>query len=174
MSRTFHGAFRPALLLAATAMALVAVADPVAGAPAVGAHVNSASSTTPHHQNGRKILPVGARVVRAAAAQAGDPYVYGAAGPNAFDCSGLSLFAYRIAAHKQLPHNSAAQQGSTRRITARAARRGDLVFFHDGGGSVYHVAIFAGRGNVWHAPYPGASVRREHIWTSAVTYGRVR
>lgn len=53
------------------------------------------------------------------------------------------------------------------------ARRGDLVFFYDNGG-VYHVAIFAGRGRVWHAPHSGTRVHRQHIWTSNVFFGRVR
>ena len=52
-------------------------------------------------------------------------------------------------------------------------RRGDLVFFTSRG-SVYHVAIYAGHGYIWHAPYSGARVRRDHIWTSSVFYGRVR
>lgn len=112
------------------------------------------------------------RALRVAAAQIGDPYVYGASGPNAFDCSGLTSYAYRVADGKHLPHNSGAQQGSTRRVSAAQARPGDLVFFHDGGG-VYHVAIYAGNHTIIHAPYPGQRVKRERIWTSAVTYGRV-
>ena len=111
-------------------------------------------------------------MLRVALAQSGDRYVYGGTGPNAFDCSGLTAFAYRIATGKHLPHSSSAQQGSTRRISAHEARPGDLVFFHDGG-HVYHVAIYAGHHTIVHAPYPGQRVKRERIWTSAVTYGRV-
>jgi cell wall-associated NlpC family hydrolase len=114
-----------------------------------------------------------ARVLRVARAQTGDRYAYGAAGPSAFDCSGLTSYVYRVATGRRLPHSSSAQQGSTRRISAGSARPGDLVFFHDGG-HVYHVAIYAGRHTIIHAPYPGQRVKRERIWTSAVTYGRVR
>lgn len=114
-----------------------------------------------------------ARVLRIAQHQAGDPYRYGAAGPGSFDCSGLTSYVYRIATGKHLPHNAAAQQGRTHRISARDARPGDLVFFHDGGG-IYHVAIYAGHGKIWHAPFSGARVRKERIWTSSVYYGRVR
>ena len=69
--------------------------------------------------------------------QIGDPYVYGAAGPNAFDCSGLVYFSYRTpalgAAYLDRPG------GSRPPHPARAhLRRGDLMFFDDGGG-VYHV-----------------------------------
>jgi len=113
-----------------------------------------------------------ARVLRVARHQLGDRYRYGAIGPNAFDCSGLTAYAYRKATGKHLPHNSSAQRGHTRRISARAARPGDLVFFHHGG-HIYHVAIYAGHHTVIHAPYPGQRVKRERIWTSAVTYGRV-
>jgi cell wall-associated NlpC family hydrolase len=114
----------------------------------------------------------GRRVISLARSQAGKPYVYGAAGPNAYDCSGLTMWVYRHV-HVNLPHNSAAQAGRTRRISRAAARPGDLVFFTDGGG-VYHVAIYAGHNAVWHAPYSGERVRRERIWTSSVFFGRVR
>ena len=65
-----------------------------------------------------------ARVLRVARAQKGDPYRYGAAGPNAFDCSGLTKFVFRKAAHKKLPRTSRAQYGAAKRIRARAARPG--------------------------------------------------
>lgn len=113
------------------------------------------------------------RVLGVAAAQAGDPYVYGAAGPNAFDCSGLTSFVYRVAAGRMLPHSSSAQYGSTMRISRQAARPGDLVFFHSGS-SVYHVAIFTGGNGIIHASRPGVPVTRAQIWTSAVSFGRVR
>lgn len=113
------------------------------------------------------------RVVGVAAAQTGDPYVYGAAGPNAFDCSGLTSFAYRVGAGKRLPHSSSAQRAMTARISRAAARPGDLVFFHSGSG-VYHVGIFAGGNSLIHSSKPGVPVSRSQIWTSAVSFGRVR
>lgn len=102
----------------------------------------------------------------------GSPYAYGAVGPGRFDCSGLTRWAY---AHvgKSLPHSSSAQVSRVHRIQRSNARRGDLVFFYSHGG-VYHVGIFAGHGNVWHAPYSGTRVRRDHIWTHAVFFGRVK
>lgn len=113
------------------------------------------------------------RVMGVAAAQAGDRYVYGAVGPNAFDCSGLTSFVYRVAAGRILPHSSAAQAGVTQRITRAAARPGDLVFFH-GPSGIYHVGIFAGGNSLIHASKPGVPVGRAQIWSSAVSFGRVR
>jgi cell wall-associated NlpC family hydrolase len=102
----------------------------------------------------------------------GSPYRYGGSGPHRFDCSGLTRWVY---AHlgKSLPHSSSAQANKVRRVSRSHARRGDLVFFYDHG-AVYHVGIFAGHGRVWHAPHSGTHVRRDHIWTSHVFFGRVR
>jgi cell wall-associated NlpC family hydrolase len=103
----------------------------------------------------------------------GSPYRYGATGPHRFDCSGLTRWVYARVG-KSLPHSSSAQVHDVQRIWHRSnVRRGDLVFFTSRG-SVYHVAIYAGHGYIWHAPYSGARVRRDHIWTSSVFYGRVR
>jgi cell wall-associated NlpC family hydrolase len=111
-----------------------------------------------------------ARALSAAASKQGDPYRYGAVGPDSFDCSGLTLFAYRQAG-AQLPRTAQAQYDSAHHIPSSDRLPGDLVFFHDGR-RVYHVAIYAGNDQVWHAPHPGANVRLEHIWTDAVWYGR--
>jgi cell wall-associated NlpC family hydrolase len=103
----------------------------------------------------------------------GSPYRYGATGPHRFDCSGLTRWVYARVG-KSLPHSSSRQVSRVDRVWHRRnVRRGDLVFFTSRG-SVYHVAIYAGHGYIWHAPYSGARVRRDHIWTSSVFYGRVR
>lgn len=98
----------------------------------------------------------------------------GATGPYRFDCSGLTLYSFKQAG-EQLPRTAAAQYNRTTHISAGSRRAGDLVFFHSGssGASVYHVGIYAGDGNIWHAPKTGSTVRLEHIWTSGVWYGRV-
>jgi len=105
--------------------------------------------------------------MRIASAQAGDPYRYGAAGPNAFDCSGLVYFATHRAGFTRVPRTSSAQSHFMRRIARPNMRPGDFVFFHNSGG-VYHVAIFTGWKNgrrvILHAPYSGTRVRREAIW----------
>jgi len=108
--------------------------------------------------------------------QTGDPYAWGATGPNAFDCSGLTSYAYHRAG-LSLPRTSAAQAGAVRRISHSQMRKGDLVFFSSGG-HVYHVGLYVGRRGgddlVLHAPYPGASVRTEAIWTGSWFGGTLR
>lgn len=116
------------------------------------------------------------RALAVAARQQGDPYRYGATGPNAFDCSGLMLYSFR-AAGLHLPRTSAAQAGAVRHISRAKMRRGDLVFFTSGG-HVYHVGIFDGwrhgRRVIIHAPHTGTSVRKEAIWTNSWFPGTMR
>ncbi len=108
--------------------------------------------------------------------QKGDPYVYGADGPNAFDCSGLVYYAYHKAGFTNVPRTAAQQASAARRISPSSMRRGDLVFFY-GSGGVYHVGVYAGVKNgqrmIIHAPRPGSSVKREPIWTSSWFPGRL-
>ncbi len=108
-------------------------------------------------------------ILALAANEAGDPYVYGAAGPDAFDCSGYTQYVFAQVGIA-LPHSSSAQAATAQRITD--PQPGDLVFF-TGSGGVYHVAIYAGDGMIWHAPHSGAVVSLEPIWTGSVFYGRV-
>jgi cell wall-associated NlpC family hydrolase len=114
----------------------------------------------------------GRKVIRQAKAKAGRPYVYGAVGPNAFDCSGLVLYVM----HKMreyLPRTADQQYHATRKISRSRAVPGDLVFFHHSYGHVYHVGIYAGQGMIWHAPHTGDHVRLAPIFSSRVTFGRV-
>lgn len=111
----------------------------------------------------------GARIVELVSREAGKPYVYGAAGPDAFDCSGLTMYVFAQLGIS-LPHSAAAQAAMAQPVSDPQV--GDLVFFGAAGG-VYHVAIYAGDGYVWHAPHPGTVVSKEKIWTSDVFYGRV-
>ncbi|WP_034087365.1 C40 family peptidase [Streptacidiphilus albus] len=112
------------------------------------------------------------RALTIAASKHGDPYIYGAQGPNAFDCSGLTYYSFKHAG-RRLPRTAQAQYDSVEHISRRSLRPGDLVFFHDGD-YVYHVGIYAGNNRIWHSPHPGAYVRLERIWTSEVWYGRIR
>jgi len=118
-----------------------------------------------------------AKAMSIAAAQKGDPYGYGASGPNRFDCSGLVLYSFRRAGFRGIPRTSSAQAGWARHVPRAQLRRGDLVFFTSGG-HVYHVGVFAGRKNgnpqVLHSPYSGARVRTERIWTGSWFGGTVR
>ena len=109
--------------------------------------------------------------------QKGDPYRYGAAGPGAFDCSGLTYFAFRRAGFGHIPRTSSAQAGFAHRISRANMKRGDLMFFYDGGG-VYHVGVFAGAAKgkryVLHAPYSGTRVRTDRVWTARWFPGTLR
>lgn len=114
---------------------------------------------------------VSVHALRVAASKGGSPYRYGAQGPHAFDCSGLTLYSFKRAG-RALPRTAAAQYSRTRHIPAASRRRGDLVFFYSRSG-IYHVGIYAGRGRMWHAPKAGSVVRLERIWSRSVWYGRV-
>ncbi|MGW1041299.1 NlpC/P60 family protein [Streptomyces sp. NPDC002547] len=85
----------------------------------------------------------------------GSPYVWGATGPNAFDCSGLVQAAYRSAG-VSLPRTTYAQIGAGHRVSRSELLPGDLVFFYSG---VSHVGIYVGNGQMIHAPNPSAPVR---------------
>ena len=112
------------------------------------------------------------RVMKVARHQKGDPYVYGAAGPNAFDCSGLTMYVYKRATGISLQHTATSQFRKGDRISRKQARPGDLVFFHNSGG-IYHAAIYAGKGQVLHASRPGTNVKTDPIWTNSVYYARL-
>lgn len=118
----------------------------------------------------RRGLPLARRAFNAALTRAGKPYSYGAAGPNAFDCSGLTSWAYAQAG-KRLPRTSSAQAGATIRVAR--PQIGDLVFFHNGG-NIYHVALWAGPGQVFGSSQSGTPVGRARIWSSSIFFGRVR
>jgi len=104
--------------------------------------------------------------------QKGKPYRYGAAGPRAFDCSGLVQFVYRRALGERLPRSAAAQYHASKHIRRSSLRVGDLVFVINGG-YISHVGIYAGHGYWWVAPHTGTVVKYQKIYTSHVVYGRV-
>jgi cell wall-associated NlpC family hydrolase len=89
--------------------------------------------------------------VAAAESRLGDPYVWGAAGPNSFDCSGLVMWAWAHAG-VSLPHFSGGQYASTQHISMSQLQPGDLVFPADTG---QHVAMYIGGGQIIEAPHTG-------------------
>jgi cell wall-associated NlpC family hydrolase len=97
--------------------------------------------------------------VQYALAQVGDAYVYGAAGPSAFDCSGLTMMAW-AAAGVSLPHSSGAQMGSGTPVSSSDLQPGDLVFYYS---PVSHVGIYVGNGMVVHAANPSTGVRTDPV-----------
>jgi len=110
----------------------------------------------------------GGAAVAAAMTKLGDPYVWAAAGPNAFDCSGLTMWAWAQAG-VSLPHYSGAQYSSTTHISMSELQPGDLVFFSDTGA---HEAMYIGGGQIIEAPYTGASVRIEPLYSQFVLASR--
>ncbi|MGW0982717.1 NlpC/P60 family protein [Streptomyces xiamenensis] len=101
----------------------------------------------------------GATALAAAHSALGSPYAWGAAGPNSFDCSGLTQWAYRQAGIS-LPRTSQAQAAAGTAVPLSAAQPGDLVVYR---GDASHIALYVGGGQVIHAPYPGAQVRMELV-----------
>jgi cell wall-associated NlpC family hydrolase len=93
--------------------------------------------------------------VRYALAQVGDAYVYGAAGPSAFDCSGLTMMAWAQAG-VSLPHSSGAQMGSGSHVSQSQLQPGDLVFYYS---PVSHVGIYIGNGQIVNAENPSVGVK---------------
>ncbi|MEV5874794.1 C40 family peptidase [Streptomyces sp. NPDC052101] len=143
---------------AGTASALTLAA--VGGSIAVPGLATDASAAT-----------LATKALQVAASKKGAPYQYGATGPRRFDCSGLTLYSFKKAG-KTLPRTAAQQYNKTHHISAGSRQAGDLVFFHSGS-YVYHVGIYAGHGQIWHAPRTGDVVRLQKIWTKSVWYGRV-
>ncbi|MFH9422765.1 NlpC/P60 family protein [Streptomyces sp. NPDC017529] len=110
----------------------------------------------------------GAAALSAAASKIGSPYVWGATGPSSFDCSGLTSWAYQQAG-QSLPRTSQAQANAGTRIGSQSALKpGDLVLFY---GDLHHIGLYAGNGQVLHAPKPGASVRYESINNMPFQFG---
>jgi cell wall-associated NlpC family hydrolase len=108
--------------------------------------------------------------VRYAYGAIGKPYVWAADGPDGYDCSGLTLAAWR-AAGKSLPHNAAMQWDVVAHISRGSLQPGDLVFYSGLG----HVALYVGSGKVIHAPTFGESVKIASVdMMSPYGYGRVR
>ncbi|MEU2710980.1 NlpC/P60 family protein [Streptomyces sp. NPDC007205] len=100
------------------------------------------------------------KAIAFARAQIGKPYVWGATGPDSYDCSGLTQGAWR-AAGVTLPRTTYDQVDAGTTVSLANARPGDLVFFYD---DISHVGVYIGNGMMIHAPKPGAYVREESIY----------
>lgn len=96
-------------------------------------------------------------VVSAAQSQIGKPYVWGATGPNAYDCSGLVQYAYSQAG-KNVGRTTYQQAGAGQHIAVSQAQAGDILMWGD-----YHDAIYVGNNQYVHAPQPGQNVTQASI-----------
>ncbi|MBW4041359.1 MAG: C40 family peptidase [Acidobacteria bacterium] len=97
----------------------------------------------------------------------GVPYVFGGADPSGFDCSGFVMFVYAQYG-VSLPHSVHAQDAIGTPISQADAQPGDIVVFDNDA----HDGFYAGNGMILHAPYPGARVRVQKLWTTAVHFER--
>jgi cell wall-associated NlpC family hydrolase len=109
-----------------------------------------------------------AAAVAYARAQVGKPYCYGGAGPSCFDCSGLTMMAWRQAGIS-LPHSSGSQYNVGRRISASELQPGDLIFYYS---PISHVSIYIGGGQRISATHTGDYVRVQSLGSSIVGYSR--
>jgi peptidoglycan DL-endopeptidase CwlO len=104
-----------------------------------------------------------------ACGEVGKPYVWGAAGPSAYDCSGITLVAWQQAG-VFLPHNAAAQRRSMQYVNRADLQIGDLVFYYN---DLSHVAIYVSDGKIINAPQPGDVVRMMSMETAPIhSFGR--
>ena len=110
-----------------------------------------------------------------ARAQLGEPYVWGADGPDSWDCSGLTMGAW-AAGGTYLPHYSVAQYEQSTPISPSSLQPGDLVFWGSSSSpsSIFHVALYIGGGQIIHAPRTGRPVSQEsmYYWTTPNFYAR--
>ncbi|HET9779416.1 MAG TPA: C40 family peptidase, partial [Propionibacteriaceae bacterium] len=110
----------------------------------------------------------GAEALAYAKAQLGEPYVRGGDGPSSWDCSGLTSAAWGSVG-VSLPHSSGQQYNRGVSVDKADLQLGDLVFFYN---DISHVGLYAGNGQVIHAPRPGKSV--EYIKMSYMPYAGAR
>ena len=111
------------------------------------------------------VKATGAKVIREAARHKGARYVFGSAGPRTFDCSGYTMYVYRKAAGKKLPHKANSQQRYGKAVSKSNKKVGDLIVFRSGSYGT-HAAIYAGGGYMWAAPSTGKTVRKQKIYGS--------
>ncbi len=171
----------PASAAPVAAVAPVAAAAPAAALGPVSLAVSSGAvgaTFLPSHtvapprvRAAASTSAVAARAVRAAASRQGTPYRWGAAGPSAFDCSGLVMWSYAQAG-KRLPRTTTTQYLASTKIAQSAKRPGDLIFYYSGG-SIYHVGIYAGNNKVWVARHSGTRITLQTIYTNSYYVGRV-
>jgi cell wall-associated NlpC family hydrolase len=150
------GAVRPARPPAAATRSHHDTAAPVRRRPDRGAATRTARAEA------RKVLALAQRL-------RGRPYVWGAAGPHAFDCSGLVQYVFRHALGLRLPRSTWSQWKAVRHIHRAQLKPGDLVYLRN----LSHVGIYAGKGYWWVAPHTGARVKKQRIWTRRVMFARV-
>lgn len=105
-----------------------------------------------------------AAVLAEAAKHKGARYQFGAAGPKRFDCSGFTMYVYKKAAGRKLPHKANSQQKYGKAVSKSKAKPGDLIVVRSGSYGT-HAGIYAGNGTMWAAPRSGKTVTKQKIWS---------
>ena len=105
------------------------------------------------------------KAVALAKKQIGKPYEWGAEGPNSFDCSGLTYYAYKQNG-VTLPRSSSSQATAGKSVSKSSLKEGDLVFFNTNGKGISHVGIYIGDGKMVHSTKPGQPVKIDSINSS--------
>jgi cell wall-associated NlpC family hydrolase len=113
-----------------------------------------------------------ATALRTACAQLGKMYLFGAEGPDRFDCSGLTLYSWK-AAGKSLPRTAADQYHALKRITKAELQQGDLIFFYNSS-NPSHVGMYAGNGLMIHASRAGVPVKMKNVSNDSSIVGYAR
>jgi cell wall-associated NlpC family hydrolase len=111
------------------------------------------------------VASTGAKVIAEAKRHVGALYLYGAAGPKRFDCSGFTMYVYKKAAGKKLPHKANSQQHYGKAIGKGSKKVGDLIVFRSGSYG-YHAGIYAGNGYMYDSPHTGARVGKHKMYGS--------
>ena len=114
---------------------------------------------------GVNVRSAGAKVLAEARSHTGALYKFAAAGPKRFDCSGFTMYVYRKAAGKKLPHRANDQQRYGTGVARSHARTGDLIVFRSGSYG-YHAGIYAGGGYMYDSPHTGARVGKHKMYGS--------
>lgn len=112
--------------------------------------------------------PAGSRIIATGAEYRGVPYVWGGTTPRGFDCSGFTKYVFGKLG-TSIPRTAEDQYRSSHHTSQPVA--GDLVFVHDGGGNVYHVAIYVNAHTWLEAEEPGRGVNYYSPWSRSVYYG---
>ena len=136
---------------------------------------NDGGQTTPPTDNGnQEVAPPAPGDASAVVAEAykhiGKPYVWGAKGPDSFDCSGFTSYVYRVAQGREIGGWTVPQESAGAKISLSQLAPGDLVFWGPPG-STHHVGIYVGGGQYIHAPQPGQNVCVQSISAWSPDFG---
>ena len=148
-------------VLTGAAAALTLTLSPVTATPAQAATTATSSGETAANAAADKAW-------QTANAQTGKPYQYGGAGPDSFDCSGLSQYAY-ASAGISLPHSSSQQSQMGTPVARADLRPGDLVFFYS---PVSHVGVYIGNGRMVHAGNESTGVEVTSVDMAGYNFAR--